>query len=128
MSRTISFFRSTALWIILLPYLVYFFGAASNQLVLWANNDTFPVKVNLAKAQHMAPDAIKLPDGTIMLDEVHCLMTPKTHLNILADNWDLNREGIWSIGDFLLDLGDWLGTFAPFVWGAIVVGKLRNAI
>ena len=125
MSRIFVFFRSTALWILLLPYSFVFLGAASNQLVFWANNDTFPVKVNLVKAQHTAPDAIRLADGTIMLDDVHCLMTNKTHLNLLADNWDFHDE-IDSIGDLLLEAGEWLSGFCIFVWITIVIGRLRK--
>lgn len=143
MSRFVSFFRATALWILLLPIASNFIGAASNQLVLWANNDTFPVKINLAKMQIMTdgeasinPDGtvtlkgghvVILPDGTTMLDPVHCLMTSKTHLNLLADNWDFH-DSIESVGDLLLDFGGWSWNFAPFVWGAIVIGRLRRAV
>lgn len=128
MPRIASFFRKTALWIILLPIACSFVGAASNQLVLWANNDTFPVKVNLAKLQEFTGDGgTVLPDGTVMMDDTHCLMTSKTHLNLLADNWDFH-DSIESIGDMLIDFGGWLWGFAPFVWGAAVISRLTNAI
>lgn len=120
------FLRVTALWVLLLPTAVSFTGAASNQLVLWANNDTFPVKVNLVKLDKFTGGhTITLPDGTVMMDETHCLMSSKTHLNLLADNWDFH-ETIESVGDMLIDLGAWLWTFCPFVWVAAVVGKLRG--
>ena len=125
MSRIFSFFRSTALWILLLPILLNFTGAASNQLVLWANNDTFPVKVNLVKLMvFTGGDTITLPDGTVMMDPTHCVMTSKTHLNLLADNWDFHQS-IESIGDLLIELGAWLWTFCPYLWAAAVVSKLR---
>lgn len=125
MSRIASFFRKTALWIILLPIACSFVGAASNQLVLWANNDTFPVKVNLAKLQKFSGDSVILPDGTVMMDDTHCLMTSKTHLNILADNWDFH-DSIESIGDMLIDFGGWLWGFMPFVWGTVVIARLDS--
>lgn len=120
------FLRSTLLWILLLPYAIGFLGAASNQLVLNANGDTFPVRLNLAKAAKFAgEDAVTLPDGTIMLDETHCLMTSKTHLNWLADIFDFH-EDIESVGDLLLNFGGWLQTFCPFVFVAVVCEKLRR--
>lgn len=119
--------RKTFLWILLLPYVFIYFGAASNQLVLWANNDTFPVKVNIVKAQKMAPDAVKLDDGTIMLDDIHCMMTNKTHLNLLADNWDFH-DGIESVGDILIEWGYWLSGFCAFVWGFALIVKVKNAV
>ena len=99
-------------------------GAASNQVVLYSNHDRFPVSINLVKAHEMAPEAIELPDGIVMLDDVHCLMTPKTHLNLLADVFDFHHHE--SIGDLSLDLGGWMWTFAPFVWGAAVTRKLNQ--
>lgn len=119
-----KFLRKTALWILLAPIAFGFLGAASNQAVLIANQDTFPVSVNLVKARDMRPDAVVLEDGTVMLDDVHCLMTPRTHLNFLADEFDLG--GIYSIGDFGLILGEWLWPFAPLVWGLTVLEKLRK--
>jgi len=122
----LRFLRSTALWILLLPYAITFTGAASNQLVLNANGDTFPVRLNAAKVQKFtAENGITLPDGTVMLDETHCLMTAKTHLNWLADIFDFHQD-IESIGDMFLELGAWLGTFCPFVWFAIVCDRLRR--
>lgn len=119
--------RNTALWILLLPYAFTFIGAASNQLVLNANGDTFPVRVNAAKAnKFMATDeVIILNNGTIMLDETHCLMTSDTHLNWLADIFDFH-DSIESVGDMLLDFGSWLHTFTPYVWIAVVCGRLRR--
>lgn len=122
------FIRSSFLWVLLLPLGLTVFGAASNQLVLWANNDTFPVKVNPVKAQKFTgPDIVQLDDGTIMLDDEHCVMSSKTHLNILADNWDFKDEGIESIGDLLIELGGWLWTFCPFVWGFAILWRIYDA-
>ena len=124
-----SALRKTFLWVLFLPYLAVFIGTASNQAVLWANNDTFPVKVNLAKLADLTQgDTIELPDGTVMIDDVHCLMTSKTHLNLLADNWDFQNEGIESVGDMFIELGAWLGTFCPYIWTVYALYKRPAAV
>lgn len=122
------FIRESFLWVLLLPLGLIFFGAASNQLVLWANDNTFPVKVNPVKVKNSNSKILMLDDGTIMLDDEHCVMTSRTHLNILADNWDLKSEGIESIGDLLIELGEWLWVFCPFVWGFAVLWRIYDAI
>ena len=125
MSKFLGFFRKTFLWLLLLPYAGIYLGAASNQLVLWANNDTFPVKVNAVKMAKMVDATSSLPDGTVMLDDIHCLMTSKTHLNILADNWDFH-DGIESIGDLLIEWGYWLTGFCPFIWIFVMIRKAQE--
>ena len=139
MNRLHTLLRSSMLWILLLPYGIFGLGAASNQAVLIANGDKFPVMLNARKLnkllnqdemadlekilgiKHKAPIA-KTPDPDGMLDDVHCQMTSKTHLNALADVFDLGS--IYSIGDFTLYLGEWLMGFTPFVWGYAVIKKL----
>lgn len=132
------FLRLTRLWILLLPIAFTFTGAASNQLVLAANHDKFPVMVNERKLrefeQHDRQDQnviqalgslvgidIQAPpvndDG--MLDDVHCVMTSATHLNFLADWIDL-PEATYSPGDLLLELGDWSMNYAPLLWGFLL--------
>jgi hypothetical protein len=151
----LNFLRKTALWILLLPVAIIGVGAASNQLVLIANHDKFPVMVNSAgsrilelnqftayeealkrmndpkekeksrQAAFETTEKIKIMHETGMLDEKHCIMTSETHLNALADIFDFN-DGTYSIGDELLSLGEWLGSFCLFVWGYIVIDKLRK--
>jgi hypothetical protein len=134
-----NFLRRTCLWILLTPALTFGAGVLSNQLVLWANHDTFPVLVNDRKfakfeaaqvAQKVKddPSTWRLPiparvmNGAIMLDDVHCRMDSTTHLNFLADVWDLGS--IYSIGDFMLYAGVWMWDFAPFVYLFAVTAKL----
>lgn len=112
-------FFGTFLYILLAPTLIGFLGAASNQLVLIANHDTFPVLVNQVKLDHFQSDDLK---GTQMLDDVHCIMTSKTHLNFLADIFDFH-DYIESIGDMLLGLSEWLGGFCVFVWAGLLIRK-----
>jgi len=122
-----QFLKKTYLWILALPLALSLMGAASNQAVLVANNDTFPVRISEVKVAMLEVQdgaTYTLPDGKVMLDPAHCVMTNKTHLNVLADNFDLG--GIESVGDLSLDLGSWMWLFAPFVWGAAVVRKLNS--
>jgi len=138
-----KFLRTTALWILLAPTALNWIGAASNQVVLYANHDTFPVSINPIKLQKFtggepSPDptdptggrtiasgghVFVLPDGEVLMDETHCVMTEKTHLNWLADVFDFH-DSIQSIGDLLLDLGDWTGSFALYVYIFVVSAAL----
>src|SRR5271166_714269 len=103
----IKFLRTTMLWILLLPVATIVTGAASNQAVLIANGDKFPVMVNPVKLDYFGKEhandeakakpsphqeepkritrLVTLPDGTVMIDDVHCWMSKKTHLNFMAD-------------------------------------------
>ena len=133
-----SFLRRTYLWVLTVPVLAIVLGAASNQAVLIANHDTFPVMVNQARLQsleakqkfmHSVIEAItgeKQADPPAgMIDEVHCVMTNKTHLNALADIFDMGGA-IYSIGDFSIMFGEWSLGFAPFVFVFAVARKLNE--
>jgi hypothetical protein len=136
-----NFLRKTSLYILAIPVLFTFLGAASNQAVLIANHDTFPVMVNDKKLAEMSRSTDKeqsienhfvkptpaFEEGdTVMLDDVHCNMTSETHLNFLADIFDM-KDAIYSIGDFMLMLGEWLGSFTFAIFVFDVVRKLRKA-
>jgi len=134
-----NFLKKTSLYILAIPVLFTFLGAASNQLVLIENHDTFPVMVNDRKLADMAdhdkksveikfnqPNPAEKQDGTVYLDDVHVEMTSHTHLNFLADVFDL-KDGIYSIGDFLLMLGEWLSAFAPFLFVFDTTRKLAKS-
>jgi hypothetical protein len=132
-----SFLRRTSLYLLAIPVLFTFLGAASNQVVLIANHDTFPVMVNAKKLQEMTepreqkainfnkPIPAFETGDTVMLDDVHCNMTSETHLNFLADVFDMH-DAIYSIGDFMLMLGEWLGSFTFAIFVFDVVRKLRK--
>jgi hypothetical protein len=144
----LSFFRKTSLYLLALPTLVWVLGFASNQAVLFANHDKFPVmwsdykaaeyQLDLEKAAsatdkmgeptaqaEQAQLAIAALESEGFIDEVHCVMTPKTHLNLLADIFDL-QSATYSIGDFLLMLGEYAFGFMLPVFIFDVVRKLRN--
>ena len=117
MQKIVKFFRITMLWVLLLPGVCMFIGAASNQAVLISNGDRFPVLMNASVISKEDVDA----NG--MLDKEHCIMTHATHLNALADIIDTHDAWI-SIGDIFIKIGLWLAAFCPFVWLALVVQKL----
>ena len=133
-----SFLRRTSLYILAIPLLFTFLGAASNQLVLVANHDSFPVMLNDKKLRDMTepreqkainfnkPIPAFETGDTVMLDDVHCNMTSETHLNALADIFDM-KDAIYSIGDFSLMLGEWFWAFAPFVFVFDVTRKLAKS-
>lgn len=121
--------KAAHLHIILIPILFIILGAASNQAVLIANHDTFPVSINpiavLALTGHVGGLKIKKIPDSGMLDTTHCIMTDKTRLNYLADIFDLHDKYV-SIGDLFLDFGYWLWSFAPYLWGYTVIIDLRK--
>lgn len=108
------FLAITRIWILAVPFLLSFVGSASNQLVLAANHDKFPVMLNERKTVQFAPDTYGIID-----DEAHCVMTSETHLNFLADWIDL-KSAIYSPGDLLLEAGDLASDWAFPVWGAVL--------
>ena len=141
--KLLSFLRTTSLWILLLPVVLTITGAASNQAVLIANHDKFPVMLNDYKivgyelqaekatqsddpdvAEQAAFDLESLKHG--FLDDTHCIMTNDTHLNFLADVIDFRGEGILSVGDLLIEAGAYLGVCALFVYVYAVTSKLRK--
>jgi len=135
--------RKTSLYILAIPIVLTLVGAASNQAVLYANNDRFPVmwntykvaqyRLGLEKTADTSEDLDIVIQATFdlqalesegFIDDTHCVMTSQTHLNLLADIFDM-KNAIYSIGDFLLMLGEWLGAFSPFLFVFDVIRKLR---
>ena len=122
--KFMNFVRKSMLWILMTPYAILGTGIMSNQVVLQANHDTFPVLVNPIKLG-ILPDGVTITPGQSQaIDDVHVTMTSQTHLNFLADVFDLGA--IYSIGDFTIMLGEWMLTFTPFIWGALVIRKLTE--
>lgn len=131
-----KFFKKTFLWVFAIPFLSLLLGASLNQLVLFANNDRFPVMMNSAKineyklqlekaAQAEDEQAIFFLEALQYgyLDDVHIIMTPRTHLNFLADWIDL-KDATYSPGDLLISLGETGLGYAPVVWIVLVTGRL----
>jgi hypothetical protein len=146
MNNVRKFLCSSFLWVLLAPWTIAGLGAASNQLVLIANHDKFPVMINAYRLEKMMTPKENTFESLItsafgkpnpayeisplvtygMIDEVHCVMTTQTHLNFLADVFDL-KDSIYSIGDFGLMLGEYLQTFCPYVFLALILKKSWDA-
>jgi hypothetical protein len=62
-------------------------------------------------------------DAAGFLDDIHVAMTSATHLNWLADIFDF-KDGIYSPGDMLLELAEFLWSFAPIVWCTLIIRRL----
>ena len=130
------FLRVSRLWILALPFVLTFLGAGLNQLVLIANGDKFPVMINQKKLDKLTSDddnddsnfvptshLIEAVPADGMLDDVHCVMTKNTHLNFLADYLDF-KVAIFSPGDLILMLSDYIEPYTPFLWAVLVIGAL----
>lgn len=141
-------FRIPYWYLIAIPLLCIGLGAASNQAVLVANGDKFPVSINAEKQSKMcAPqdslsqaiaaalagnaktakleastDINLCANGGEFLDDTHVIMTAKSHLTILADIFDFH-DGIYSVGDGLLMLGEWSWDISVIAWFALVIRK-----
>ena len=62
--------QKTALWILLAPIAITFVGVASNQAVLIANHDKFPVMVNSTKLTEFEARANSLAPS--LGESTHC--------------------------------------------------------
>jgi len=137
MKKILAIFRASFLWLLLLPYILIYTGAASNQLVLIANGDKFPVMVNAyniarfeaqeKQREITAADEDFIPLPNDMLDSVHCIMTHQTHLNFLADVFDL-KDGTYSIGDFGIIAGEQGADIIPFVWLGLIIYREKQRL
>jgi hypothetical protein len=85
-----------------------------------SNDSEMAEKYNQAVARIPASSCKK---GGEMIDEVHSIMGPNSHLKALADIAPLGGN-IYSIGDGLLYLGYWLFSFSPYMWLALTVRKI----
>lgn len=117
-----KFLAETYLWILLVPWVIFLTGAASNQLAVIANHDAMPVLVNDAKI-HSHGGTVDI-DGRRFIDPNHTVMDDHTHLKVLCDIIDI--DGIESVGDLGIDLGQWMWSYAPYLWGFLLCLKVRR--
>ena len=145
--------RIPYLYLLALPWLLVFFGALSNQLVLAANQAVFPVLLNprqVAKMQKnetdieqiigMIPGAndakFSVMDSSLnadtatvsddgMTDTVHRVMRSTDKLKFLAD-WINTGDAVYSPGDELIQLGAFLWGYAPTVWCVLTICLIKE--
>jgi hypothetical protein len=144
-----KYLRKFPYWYLLvIPILLFGLGVASNQAVLVANHGKFPVMLNASWMSKMctippAPDtddeetlaeykaavaaipASSCRKGGEMIDRTHSVMGPNSHLKALSDIFPL--DGIYSIGDGMIYLGEWLLEYTPLMWLALALRKLYRS-
>lgn len=114
----------TRLWIPAIPFALIFFGAAANQAVFIANHDTFPVMMNLRSEIRTATPPV-LPGAPEMVDDNHAVMSNTSRLRFLADIFDFG-DGRYSVGDLLIEAGEWLRPFLLFLWVFWAASKIND--
>ena len=123
MNKIRRFLRVSCLWVLLAPWASLGLGIASNEAVLISNHDRFPVMMNPVKLDDLRGIQGQTTLPADMLDDVHCVMTKDTHLNSLADVFDF-KDGIYSIGDGLTELGQWANEFCVIAWLTLIFKKV----
>ena len=101
-------------------------GDVLNHLVLISNGDRFPVLINERQLRNENEGRKNVDfekDG--MIDNEHFPMTKDTHLNFLGDIIDIGSETL-SIGDLLIEGGEWIWELAPYLWGSLLVLKVTK--
>lgn len=140
-------------YLIAIPLLATLLGAASNQAVLIANGDKFPVlynnekihvscqtpdanaeenpldillgvpsKTSILKPQPALSDPDLCQNGGKFLDDTHVIMDKDSHLKILSDIIDMH-EATYSVGDGLLEFGEWMWSWSVIAWLVLVIRK-----
>jgi hypothetical protein len=132
-----KFLRKFPYWyLIAVPALLFGLGVMSNQSVLVANHGKFPVMLSEGmryKYCHVDPEElVDIPDiscakGGQMIDETHSIMGPNSHLKVLSDIIPLGST-IYSIGDGLLELSQWLLSFTLIAWLFLTIRKLASLV
>lgn len=92
------------------PWLIGVLGDYSNKLVMVLNHGQMPVRW---------PGTVCDPTD-MEHDFVHACMVEGSHLKVLADIITTHR-GVMSVGDMLLDAGDWLFWPAAAIWVALMI-------
>lgn len=137
-------------YLIAVPVLLVLSGVASNQAVLVANWGKFPVMMNERQVQLQAKmqeqmdqadqkqanddpfssfntsvdtDKIVLDSQSQFLDDVHSIMGHNSRLKFMADIFNMGQF-ICSIGDLLLWLGEWLGSYSFIMWLGLILRRL----
>lgn len=100
------------LWLLWLPWALFFLGVAFNVLVITANHGSMPVVV---------PVTMGAVDPGAIMDQVHVVWSSSVHLALLADWIQIPWLGVASPGDLLLWLGDWLRLPLASAYIALVI-------
>lgn len=107
-------------WLILLPFALYYLGAALNILAVTANYGVMPVVVPVSW------DPL-LNQAGVLLNTRHISWHSSVHLAVLCDWIQWFDGSVQSPGDMLLSLGDWLQPYGLGAWvGVNLWGQSGN--
>ena len=127
--------KKLRLWILLLPFALYYLGAGMNILAVTANNGGMPVYMPVtwpgACDESIDVFGMKLQRHVIceeghVLDHKHIVAGPSTHLVILTDWIQIAGDSVVSPGDCLLWLGDWLTIPMMGAWFGLLLLKEKQ--
>lgn len=106
--------RKLSLWILAVPYLLYYLGVGMNVAVICANRGTMPVAAS-------PWNGVDNPDGQ---DTIHVKMTTESRLKVLADWVQLPAyQATASPGDLFIWLGVWLTVPSLFFWLGLILER-----
>lgn len=114
-------------YLLVLPFVSEYFGAALNQLALVVNNNQMPVDF----PRSMWGDVCADPTNLAAFDDlIHSCMTPSTHLKFLCD-WIVignpKPDFIMSPGDIFMLLAEAAVPFTIYLWMVLMVKDYRKA-
>jgi Family of unknown function (DUF5317) len=117
--------KKLRLWLLILPFALFYLGAALNLLVIAANHGTMPCVIPYGWIPTHLPWIIP----GFQMDVVHRVINPHDiHLAFLCD-WIFVpfMESVVSPGDCLLWLGDWLTVPLVSAWFALLIFGSKEA-
>ena len=132
--------KKLRLWVLLLPFVLYYLGAGLNLLVITVNDGAMPVVMPFSSQCADAPRDVDFLGMKIhvpvslrdckpgeTLDHVHRVAIESDHLKWLEDWIQVPGLGICSPGDCFLWLGDFLTYPLVAAWFALLlVGAKQN--
>lgn len=111
--------RLPYLGLLLFPFAAHFAGEYLNVLAISVNHGIMPFALNPYYA------SLGMHPGD-MFDHIHRVMIPTDHLKMLCDIIQRPNAAVESIGDELIDLGNFLKTPVIYAWFALTAAKIGS--
>ena len=123
----VQFIKKSRLYFFAIPFLFVVIGAGLNQIAVNCNHDSMPVVFNEGNRDGFIHEGFPrtLPDGTVLLDPRHSLLTSKSRTFLLDDIVDFGTSK-FSVGDGFLYAADWMLPLMPYFWGMALYADLRK--
>ena len=122
--------RKLRLWILVLPFLLFYLGVGMNILAVTVNQGEMPVYMPLGFVHACDTDVdffglkvhvVQQCKEGQLIDDRHTVAGPNTHLKPLVDWIQLAGSSVVSPGDCFLWLGDFLTLPLCFTWLGLLV-------